>query len=133
MDDSSVFKIWGTRQRLLLTRTSEIDLLNVKKNYFCSTHTHSKKINRFAVIKGAVRIETERGSKVLKPGDIFEVRPPVKHRFFAVKDSIMVELAFVEKGKIDPNDINRESIGGKVIKGKEYTEPEMKKKGMLEL
>ena len=33
-------------------------------------------------------------------------------------DSVMIECAYVEKGKVDPNDINRESQGGRIVKGK---------------
>jgi len=133
MDVNNRFKIWGQRRRILLTPTSEIDLLTVNKNCFCSKHSHAKKINKFVVVKGKVRIESEYGSVILRAGESFEVRPPLIHRFFAVEDSVMVELAYVEKGKIDPNDINRLSQGGRIVKGKEMTLVEMRKKGLLDL
>lgn len=133
MDYNNVFKVWGRRNRLLLTDTSEIDLLDIKKDSFCSTHSHNNKINRFVVLSGKVQICSDYGDVILKPNDSFEVRPPLKHRFFALENSVMIELAFVESGKIDANDINRESQGGRIIDNVAYTLDEMKQKGMLEL
>ena len=130
---SNIHKIWGERRRVLLTDNSEIDLLYLKKNCFCSTHTHKYKINKFIVIRGLVKITTEFGQRTLCEKESFEVRPPLKHRFFALEDSVMIECAYVEKGKIDPDDIDRESQGGRIINGKEMTLDEMRKKGMLEL
>ena len=133
MDTGNIFKVWGTRRRILLTDTVEIDLLHLKKNTFCSSHSHKNKINLFTVIKGKVKIETEYGRIILRKNESFEVRPPLKHRFIALTNSIMVESAFVNKGKINPNDIKREKLGGKIIKRKYLSIPELKKKGYLEL
>jgi len=44
----------------------------------------------------------------------------------------MIELAFVEEGFINPNDIKRYKVGGLIIDGKEYTIPQLKRRGMLE-
>ena len=133
MDNSNIMKIWGQRRRMLLTDTAEIDLVYVKKDTFCSSHRHNYKINRFIVVKGAVRIDTEYGSTILGENEVFEVRPPMKHRFYAIQDSTMVECAYVEEGKIDPNDIDRESQGGRIVQGQEMTLDEMAEKGLLEL
>lgn len=128
-----IFKIWGERFRLLLTKQTEIDLLYVKKDCFCSTHSHEDKINRFVVISGCVKIETDYGSKILYPNESWTVYPPRTHRFFALEDSVMVELAFVSGSEIDPDDINRQSQGGRIIDGKEMTLDEMEEKGLLDL
>lgn len=133
MDNNSIFKIWGLRRRLLLTDTTEIDLVTLKKDTFCSTHKHKSKVNKFVVISGRVRIESEYGSIELTANESFEVRPPLIHRFYALEDSIMVELAYVEEGSIDSEDIVRISQGGKIIEGKEVTLIEMRDKGLLEL
>ena len=87
---SNIHKIWGERHRLLLTDKTEIDLLYTKKNTFCSTHKHKSKINLFHIVKGEIRIETEFGNKTLRKGESWTVEPPLKHRFFNVKDSIMI-------------------------------------------
>ena len=133
MDNSNIFKVWGIRQRLLLTDTTEIDLVTVKKDTFCSTHSHQHKINKFYVVSGKIQIQSEYGDTMLDNGCCFEVRPPLKHRFFAIEDSVMIELAYVESGKIEANDINRESQGGRIVDGIALTLEEMKEKGLLDL
>ena len=130
---TSTFKIWGERRRILLTETSEIDLLYLNKDSFCSTHKHSDKINRFVVVSGTVKIETEFGNKILQQDDSFEVSNYVLHRFVALEDSVMIELAYVKHGTIDEEDILREKQGGRIIDFKEYTEIELREKGLLEL
>lgn len=130
---SNIFKIWGTRRRILLTNQTEIDLLNLKKDHFCSTHSHDKKINVFTIVYGKVRIEAEFGNIVLCTHDSFTVEPSLTHRFYAMEDSVMVECAYVKKGKIDPDDINRISLGGKVVDRKECTIDDLKKMGLLNL
>lgn len=130
----NINKIWGTRRRILLTDNSEIDLLYLKKDSFCSLHRHKQKINKFVVIFGKVKIETEFGQQVLKKNDSFTVKPPQLHRFIAIEDSIMVELAYTPKNiKINETDILRISQGGLIINGIEMAEDELRKKGMLEL
>jgi len=130
---SNIYKVWGERRRLLLTDKCEIDLLYLKKNTFCSTHSHKRKINRFVIIEGAVKITTEFGQRILYKTETWTVIPPSKHRFFALEDSVMIELAFVEEGIINLEDIERLSQGGKIVNGKELTEDELRKKGLLEL
>jgi len=133
MDYNNIFKIWGLRLRLLLTDTSEIDLIQVKKDCFCSIHFHKNKVNKFYIIEGKLRIESEYGKILLEANDSFEIRPPIKHRFFAEEDTVAIELAYVENGKIDAKDIMRFKQGGKIIKGEELTEDEIRLKGLLEL
>ena len=58
----NISKIWGERRRLHLDDKNEIDLLYLKKDTFCSTHTHKNKINKFIVIAGKVRIDSDLGS-----------------------------------------------------------------------
>jgi len=124
-DYSNVFKIWGERHRILLTDNSEIDYLKLKANTFCSQHNHSKKINLFYVLKGKIRIDTEFGKIVLQKGQSFEIQPPLKHRFVALTNAEMIEIAYIDKGKINSNDIRREKLGGRIIKGKYISIPEL--------
>ena len=128
---NNTFKVWGERRRILLTKQSEIDLLHVKANSFCSFHYHNEKINRFVVVKGEIQIETEYGNKVLIQGQEFEVHPPLIHRFQAFMDSIVIELAYVNKGKIKPDDIVRLKQGGMFVNSEELTESEMRKRGIM--
>ena len=130
---SNIHKIWGERRRILLTDTSEIDMLYLRPNSFCSTHNHKNKINRFIVLSGRVQIDTEYGTTILEKDDSFEVAPPLVHRFMALEQSVMIECAYVNEGKIDPNDINRIRQGGRIYKGKSMTLVEMRKKGLLKI
>jgi len=131
MDTSNVFKIWGERRRLLLTEATEIDLVYLKGESFCSTHRHENKINKFYLVSGKVQIETEFGTKVLRADESWEVRPPGIHRFKALMPSVMIELAYVEQGYIDPLDIVRFKQGGRIVEGIELTEDELRKRGLL--
>lgn len=125
---NTIKKIWGLRQRILLTDQTEIDLLHLDKDTACSEHTHKKKINRFILLSGDVRIKTDLGTHKLKRYEPFDVEPPLRHQFVVKKESLLLEIAFVNKGKINENDINRFVQGGKFIKGKFYTLNELKDK-----
>ena len=57
----TIFKIWGTRERILETKTFVIDRLILKANTQSSWHYHSDKKNFFYVVSGCVRIREERG------------------------------------------------------------------------
>lgn len=130
----NINKIWGTRRRILLTDNSEIDLLYLKKNSFCSTHSHKQKLNKFVVISGKIEIQTEFATQILQAKQSFTVKPPLTHRFLVLEDAIIIELAYTSKNiKINPHDIIRISQGGKLINGIEITEDELRKKGLLEL
>lgn len=130
----NINKIWGERHRFFLNDKVEMDVLYLKKDSFCSTHRHKYKINKFKVLKGRVRIETDFGEVTLSTQwQEWTVPPPRVHRFFAEEDSIMLEIAYTEDRKIDPKDIERFSQGGMVINGEEIPHDEMKKRGLLKL
>ena len=126
----NIFKVWGIRNRILLTSKTEIDLLTVKKDCFCSTHSHLTKINKFYVVDGCFEIETPFGTKILNTGESFTVEPPMVHRFKALEDSVVIELAYVIDGIIDEKDINRIKQGGRIINGTEFTLDEIEKQGL---
>lgn len=135
----NINKVWGQRRRIHLDALNEIDLLYVKKDTFCSTHRHKYKKNKFIVVSGKIKIEEDFGHVILKKNDTWEVPPPFKHRFLALEDSVMIEIATINtmqwntSGAIDPYDIERESQGGKIINGKEMTENEILKRGLGDL
>lgn len=130
---SNAFKVWGERRRLLLTKNAEIDLLYLKKHTFCSYHTHQRKINRFVVVSGKIRLDTEFGKKILTKNQSFEIMPKLKHRFFVLRDAVVIELAYTSGTRIDEWDIFRYSQGGKLINGNEVTENELNKKHCIGL
>ena len=132
--NGNIFKVWGTRRRILLTDTIELDLLHLKKDTFCRRHKHKRKVNKFVVISGEVKIETEFGNKILRENESWTVRPPLTHRFVPLTNAIMIEVAYTEdKTKISSTDIWRFSQGGRIIDGKEMTHNELRDKGLLDL
>lgn len=129
----NIYKIWGERRRIFLNDKVEADLLYLKKNSFCSTHLHNNKINMFHIVSGVVRIDTEFGKQLLEKNSSWTVMPLIRHRFVAITDAVMIEIAFVNNEKINPKDIVRFHQGGRIIHGIEMTEDEMRKRGMLDL
>ena len=130
---SLIKKIWGTRQRLLVTNQVEADLLFLDENTACSIHNHDCKINRFILLSGEVDVKTDLGTKKLVVNEPFDVEPPTVHQFIVRKDSKMIELAFVKEGTIGANDINRMVQGGRIINNNFVTLDDLRKQGMLEL
>jgi len=123
-----LFKIWGIRDRIYSNDQCTVDILYLQKDTFCSVHHHKYKTNQFHVVEGIVHIETDYGKVVLGRKETSPpVLPPTVHRFKAMSDSIVIETAFVNEGKIDPEgDIFRIKQGGKVFNGKDVTEEELK-------
>jgi quercetin dioxygenase-like cupin family protein len=124
-------KIWGNCYKILRLDNAEIDLLYLEKDSVCSKHYHNEKRNLFLLISGKVNIVTDLGTKELVINEPFEVDTNCTHRFDALEDSILLEIAYVENGKIDKDDIVREIQGGKFIEGKFYTLDELKEKNWL--
>jgi len=123
-------KIWGEAKRLIDTPKYKMDLLQLKKDSFCSTHYHSEKFNEFKLLKGKVMIELYgKGMKVLeKLNDSFIVPPCVVHRFIALEDSEVLEYIYVRDGEVSEEDIKRYKQGGMFVEGEEKTEEELKVK-----
>lgn len=125
---SKILKIWGERNRVLENDLCEIDILNLKAHTACSIHRHKFKNNRFILLKGKVYLKTDLGIKHLKLFEPFDVEPPLIHQFVAKEDSILLEIAFVKKGKINLNDIERFKQGGILTDSGFKTLDELKEK-----
>ena len=111
----NIFKVWGQRYRILLNDLVEIDHLIITKDTACSIHKHNHKSNKFYVISGLLKIQTELGSTILGPNMHFTVDAPIEHQFITLEDSVVIECAYV---KIDPSDIQRRCQGGQIINDK---------------
>lgn len=120
----NIFKVWGTRRRILVNDLVEVDHLQIKKDHCCSVHYHQYKSNRFYVISGKCKIKTELNEIVLGPNEVFDVHPLIVHHFHALEDTVMIECAYV---KLDQGDINRHKQGGKIIDDEWITEDQMRK------
>jgi quercetin dioxygenase-like cupin family protein len=132
MHEDIIMKIWGTRKRLLLLPQAEIDLLYLDKDTACSIHTHKTKINYFYSITASVKIKTDLGEIILNPGEHITVLPNIKHQFIVLESGILLEIAFVNEGEIDSEDIKRQLQGGKFIDNKFYTLEQLKNNNWLE-
>jgi len=67
-------------------------------------------VNFFFVIDGELIVKTEWGEVTLRENEFFTVNPPDKHEFQTHgKSAKIIEVAYV---KLDPEDINRENLGG---------------------
>jgi len=129
---TSIKKIWGDLNNIFNNDKCKIDVLYLQKNTACSIHYHKNKINRFCLIRGSVKLKTDLGNKVLKKNEIFDISPYLTHQFIALKNSILIEIAFVEQDKLKESDIVRKVQGGKFINDKFYTLDELKKENWKE-
>ena len=126
--ESKIMKVWGIRDRAHLSDKCEIDILTLLPNSNCSVHYHNKKSNKFIVIEGTVYIKTGFGEIKLEKGDRVTVKAPLIHQFKTKKQkAILLEIAFVDTGKIDSNDIMRKNQGWRHIKNKDYSVEELER------
>ena len=106
---------WGERLCTFSWDGGIVTLLFLKPHQRCSWHSHVATWNRFVCVSGRVAIKTDKGqTTVLAPKQMFEVEPGIKHEFQTyAKSAIVEEIAYV---KYNENDIQRETIGGSLIK-----------------
>ena len=103
-------KTWGQRFKLFENDLCEVCYLQLVPNQRCSWHFHDQKVNFFFVIDGELIVKTEWGEVTLRENEFFTVNPPDKHEFQTHgKSAKIIEVAYV---KLDPEDINRENLGG---------------------
>jgi len=106
------YKTWGEKENLFQNDLCEVSILHLLPNQRCSWHRHQCKWNQFYVIKGEVFIKTEWGVAIIERGQIFTTAPMEFHEFqTGEKSAILLEIMYV---KYDPNDIDREILGGPV-------------------
>jgi quercetin dioxygenase-like cupin family protein len=80
----------------------------------CSFHKHTSKFNLFYVNEGELYIKLDNGVSVevhvIKEGSSFTT-PPMQMHEFQTRDAatVITEVMYV---KYDPNDIDRETLGG---------------------
>lgn len=107
-------KIWGTTEKVIVTRTTTVHILRVKKGGVCSWHYHDNKYNHFHLISGSFLIRMEGHILVLdRPGMSCTIGPGRKslHEFEAQEDSVVIETCYVNEGEINSNDIHRLRLG----------------------
>jgi len=103
-------KTWGEKLLLFKNDLCEVSLLYLVPQRRCSWHDHNTKYNLFFVIDGMINIKTEDGIAKVEKGQIFTTRPGEKHEFQTEdKNATVIEVMYVQ---YDPEDINREEVGG---------------------
>ena len=107
-----IYKTWGQRIKLHEDDLSETCFLVLNPKQRCSYNNHDAKSNFFFVIEGALTVTTEWGEVTLGPYEFFTVHPPDKHEFSTGADPTkIIEIAYL---KLNPEDINRDNIGGPI-------------------
>lgn len=115
MDMNKQGKVWGNTQRLFMKNNVEIHRIETNAGGFCSKHQHKHKYNAFYVESGEIEIEVWKNDydlidkTIVKTGEMTTVKPGEFHRFRSVKDSVVLEIYWVE---LLADDIERENVGG---------------------
>ena len=101
---------WGEKLNIFCNDLCEVSILELVPNQRCSWHKHNAKYNLFYVLEGELFIKTDKGISRLKEGEFFTTRPLEMHEFqTASQYTKIMEIMYV---KYDPEDIQRETLGG---------------------
>lgn len=114
-------KVWGTTTLLLKTPLIEIHKLEILPNCECSMHKHNYKWNAFYIISGKLKIEVKKNKYNLvditeiDKGQFTTVQPGEFHKFISGEEPVeALEIYYPEELS---EDIIREGVGGKILKG----------------
>ena len=106
------YKTWGQKWNIFQNDLNEVSYLDLQPNQRCSWHRHDTKSNLFFVIEGVLHVKTEWGTANVAEGEIFTTRPGDWHEFQTGDSGCrVIEVMFV---KYDPEDIEREKVGGPI-------------------
>jgi len=106
-------KSWGLKTTLFRNDLCEVSVLELREGERCSWHRHRAKWNQFYVIRGRMEVLTQEGRQVVDRGQIFTTNPGQWHEFQTPYGPVTVqEIMYV---RYDPEDIERQTAGGKII------------------
>lgn len=92
-----VEKVWGREEWIVNNSKYCGKKMIFNKGYRCSMHYHKIKEETFYILSGKVLLETklndEKESKVLVPGDIANIEPYRLHRITGLEDSEVIEFS----------------------------------------
>ena len=109
-------KVWGKTTPLFNKNNVEIHRIEIEPKTYCSKHIHQFKYNMFYIESGKLEIrQWQKDSEIidrtiLGTGEQTIVAPSIPHQFYALENTRAYEVYWVA---LDPNDIIRESFGGK--------------------
>jgi len=92
-------KAWGYTNLIFDNGFIHIYIANILKNKSCSKHYHEHKNNIFYLQSGLLKVIVwqEDGSSmehILEPGDSIDIRHKLKHQFFSLEDSVLIEIYY---------------------------------------
>ena len=85
-----ISKLWGKEYWLKNNRYCT-KILHLNKGHQCSLHYHKDKDEIFFIHKGLVKMEVGKRSFRMHPGDFINILPGVRHRFYGIDDSVILE------------------------------------------
>lgn len=115
-------KPWGVSTRRFIDDYMQLEQIQVHAGGYSSVHYHERKLNRFFVISGKLRVtfynedKQPKYTRVLEPGIGAIAMPGELHQFFAEEDTKGYELYFDPEGRLDAEDIIRFSTNGVYVK-----------------
>lgn len=122
-------KVWGQTESLLSNPTLELHRIQYKNNHECSMHCHKHKYNAFYCVSGKLKIVVKKNDynltdeTILNPGDLCVVPPGEYHKFVGLEDGEALELYWA--ASLEPSDIVRENVGGKIGSPEYYSDQQV--------
>ncbi len=116
-------KAWGRTRKEVESSLFSRHRLEVIKGGFCSVHYHEERANRFIVRTGSIIVVEFFAWRwrrtILGPDNLYDVASLVPHMFQVVKDGVVLEDYWADRGgEVRDSDISRLIEGGRVS-GKE--------------
>lgn len=114
-----VTKVWGRTKELVDSPFYSQHELEVVAGGYCSLHYHLDRANRFRVVSGLIEIVEMFGPVVsrrkLGPENTYDVPSLVPHMFIVLKDGVVFEEYYPDRGgEVRRDDIVRLIEGGKL-------------------
>lgn len=114
-------KCWGRTRCTVESDRYARHELELEAGGYCSFHYHAHRANRFAVVRGTVRVVEVYGwqsyARTLLPGTVHTVPSLVPHQFQVLEPGLMIEEYWADRGGLClSTDIIRLTQGGRVAK-----------------
>ena len=97
-------KPWGVEQTIAKNKHYSARILSINMGHRISKHYHIVKDETIYIMRGRLMLETvedgEQNVRILKPGDVFRIKPNTVHRFCA-HCNCDVKLLEISGAKVD--------------------------------
>jgi mannose-6-phosphate isomerase-like protein (cupin superfamily) len=109
-------KVWGSEEWIANTDKYCGKILNLKKGFRSSTHSHKNKDETFYILSGEVLMEVNGKGKVMKKGEVQRIMPGTKHRFTGLAKSKLIEFSTHHEEEDSYRDTQSEKVDLNKIK-----------------